>query len=99
MTKKRVPKAVREFRQEMAIKQRKRTSEWKRKEFEAALAKEKLETYRDIFGVFCGLSHKAMESAACQKIVKLAARGFNARQIIDYMEPKKRDSIPGGRIG
>jgi hypothetical protein len=89
MTKKRVSKAVREMLQEMAIKQRKRTNEMKRKSFEDALAKEKLETYGDLFGVFCGLSRKAIEAAACRKIEELAARGFNAQQIIVYMEPKK----------
>jgi hypothetical protein len=82
-------KFIRDFKRQMALKCAKHTREWKKKEFENAMAKEKVETHGDIFGIFCGLSKRAMEVAALNRIEMLAGMGYSPARIVEVMEPKR----------
>ncbi len=61
----------------------------KKKAFAEVLAKEKVETYMDIYNIFCGLSRKAINSAAYKEIHALARSGFGPSAIVELMEGKK----------
>jgi hypothetical protein len=80
---------IRELKRDIAAKCAKKTREYKKNEFEKAMAKDKVETYGDIYGLFCGLSRKAMEVAALNRIERLAAMGYSPAKIIELMEVKK----------
>jgi hypothetical protein len=71
---------------EIAVAQARHTRKYKRDMFEAACEKGKVETYRDVFGVFFGLSRKAIEVAALSEIIRLAHFGFSPDKIVKCME-------------
>jgi hypothetical protein len=80
---------IRKLKRQIAVKCAKRTREWKKKAFEDVIAKEKIETYGDIFGIFYGLSKRAIEVAALNRIEVLAGMGYSPARIIGVMEVKK----------
>jgi hypothetical protein len=86
---KRESKFIRDFKKKMALDMAKHTREHKKTEFKKAIAKEKVETLGDAYGLFCGLSKKAMEVAAIRRIESLARMGYNPAKIMELMEPKK----------
>ena len=88
MTKKQLT-SIRELKRKMAMDSAKHTREYKKSEFEKAMAKDKVETHGDIYGIFCGLSKRAMEVSALCRIETLAVMGYNPKRIIELMEPKK----------
>jgi Ca2+-binding EF-hand superfamily protein len=81
--------SVRKLRKEMAQELAKRTRERKKEALKQVLSKEKVETYGDIFAIFDGLSKKAVEKTALDKIFTLAHLGNSPAEIIKLMEPKK----------
>ncbi len=87
---KREPAAVRKWKKEWADAKAKRTREYKRKAFDDAMAKEKVETLGDILGIFYGLSRAAVETAAYGRIHDLAACGLTPAEIVKSMEPPKK---------
>jgi hypothetical protein len=80
---------IRELKREMAIKMAKKTREYKKNEFEKAVAKDKVETCGDIYGLLCGLSWRAKEIAAMNRIEMLAGMGYSPAKIIELMDIKK----------
>jgi hypothetical protein len=88
---KREPKFIRNLKKQMAKSQAKYTRDHKKEEFEKVKAKGKEETYGDLYGIFCGLSKKAIVSAACWRIEWLASAGCSPTEIIERMEPKRID--------
>jgi hypothetical protein len=82
-------KYIRDLKRQTAINCAKRTREWKEEAFENVMAKGKVETYGDVFGVFCGLSKKAVEVAALNRIEALARMGYSPARIMEVMEPKR----------
>jgi hypothetical protein len=87
--KKKQPKYVRELKQEIGREIAKKTRERRRKEFIAVMAKDKVETYGDIWAIFNGLSKKAKDSAVAQRIFTLARLGNRPKEIVEILEPKK----------
>jgi hypothetical protein len=83
-------KSIRDMKKQMAKEQAKRTREAKKKSFEKVMTKGSVETYEDVFGIFDGLSRRAIELAAYHRIEELARSRRTARQIIEIMEQKKR---------
>jgi hypothetical protein len=81
---------IRGLKREIGAKCAKKTREYKKNEFEKAIAKDKVETHGDIYGLFCGLSRRAMEVAALNRIESLAAMGYSPAKIIELMEVKRR---------
>jgi hypothetical protein len=53
------------------------------------MSKEKVETYGDIYDVLLGLSRRAMEVAAIERIRVLASMGYSPARIIKVMEVKR----------
>jgi len=86
---KREPKFIWNLKKQMAKDMAKHTREYKKIELEKVKAKGKVETYGDIYGIFCGLSKKAIESAAFWRIEWLASAGCSPTEIIERMEPKR----------
>jgi hypothetical protein len=82
--------AIRNIRKKIAQDQAKRTRARKKEAFEKVLSKEKVETYGDIFAIFDGLSKKAVEKTAFDKIFTLAHLGNSPAKIIELMERKKK---------
>jgi hypothetical protein len=80
---------IRDLKRKMATDLAKRTREYKKSEFEKAMAKDKVETHGDLYGIFCGLSKRAMEVSALQRIEALAVMGYSPKKIIELMEVKK----------
>jgi hypothetical protein len=78
------------LKQKTAICLAKHIREWKREMFESACKKGKVETYGDVIGVFYGLSRKAVELAAYDKIQMLASLGYSAAEIAERMEGKNK---------
>jgi hypothetical protein len=78
-----------ELKKKLALDMAKRTREHKQNEFKKAIAKDKVETLGDVYGLFCGLSKRAMEVAAISRIESLARMGYNPAKIMELMEPKK----------
>lgn len=91
---KREPAAVRKWKKEWAEAKAKRTREYKKKAFDDAMAKEKVETYADVIGLFYGLSRRAIEKAAYGRIFELAALGNTPVQIFELLEPPKKSKEP-----
>jgi hypothetical protein len=88
MTKKQLA-YIRDLKKKIGADSAKRTRAYKKNEFEKAMAKDKVETHGDIYGIFCGLSKRAMEISALHRIETLAAMGYSPKKIIELMEPKK----------
>jgi hypothetical protein len=86
---KRQEEYIRGLRREIAAKCAKKTREYKREQFKAAMAKEKVETFGDVYGIFCGLSRRSMEVAALDRIETMARRGYSPVKIVELMEIKK----------
>jgi hypothetical protein len=76
------------LKQEMAVRLAKKTREARRGLFDEVCKKGKVETAFDVIGVFHGLSRRAVEAAAIEKIMRLAGLMFTPEQIVKYMEPK-----------
>jgi alkylated DNA nucleotide flippase Atl1 len=95
---KRESKFIRDFKQEFAKKCRKQTLERKRDELQKVLQKGKVETYSDIFGLFAGLTRKAIEIAAYEKIRRLASLGYDPKEILKLMNPEKTKKVCHGAI-
>jgi hypothetical protein len=87
--KKREPKYVQELRKEMADRLRKHTIEYKKEQFRKALSKGNVETFDDVYGIWCGLSAAAKENAVYKVIIDFARRGITAREIVDSLEVKE----------
>jgi hypothetical protein len=86
---KRESKYIRDLKRQLATNQAKRAREAKKKSFEEVMAKEKVETYGDIIGIFNGLSRNAIDLAAYHRIAELARFRKTPLEIIEIMEPKK----------
>jgi hypothetical protein len=68
------------------------TRKAKRERFEAVLQKGKVEYTADFYGLFCGLSRKAIDNAAFQRIIHLTVvDGFTPREVIRIMEQWRRE--------
>ena len=63
--------------------------EAKKKMFAEVCAKGKVETLWDVYGVFFGLSRKAIENAAHREIMFHARLGRTVKEIIERMDDKK----------
>jgi hypothetical protein len=87
--KKREPKYVQELRKEMAARLRKHTVEHKKEQFRKALSKGKVETFGDVYGIWCGLSAAAKDNAVYHEIMYLARGGKTAQEIVDILEVRK----------
>jgi hypothetical protein len=85
-----VTKKIQSLKKEWAKKMAAGTRARKKDEFEKVKAKGKVETFGDIYGVFCGLSKRAIEASAFHEIQKLAALGYGPEMIIERMEPVKK---------
>jgi hypothetical protein len=77
------------MKKQMAKDQARRTRKAKKEAFERVMAKEKVETYGDIYDVFLGLSKRAIEIAAIERIRVLGTMGYSPARIIEVMEVKK----------
>jgi hypothetical protein len=80
---------IRDLKRKIAADCARRTREYKKGELGKAVAKDKVETYGDVYGILCGLSRHAMEVAAMHRIETLAAMGYSPAKIIELMEVKK----------
>ena len=88
---------IRDLKRKIAANAAKRIHEWKKEQFEKAIAKDKVETEGDVYGIFCGLSKRAMENAALHRIRVLAGMRHSPVKIIELMEPKK-EKIKNAKI-
>ena len=80
---------IRDLKRKIAADCAKRTREYKKKEFEKAIAKDNVQTVGDVCGIFYGLSKRAIEGAAFHRIEMLAGMGYSPAKIIELMEPKR----------
>jgi hypothetical protein len=83
-------KFIREAKKQAAKDQARRTRTAKKEAFERVAAKGKVETYGDIFDLFCGLSRRAVEIAALDRIRTFVRMGYSPERIIDVMEIKRK---------
>jgi hypothetical protein len=83
-------KYIRDLKKQMANDQARRTRKAKKEAFERVMSKEKVETYGDIYDLFCGLSRRALEVAALDRIQTLTRMGYSPERIIDVMEIKRK---------
>jgi hypothetical protein len=83
-------KYIEDLKKKMAKDQARRTREAKKDSFATVMAKEKIETYGDLFGVFDGLSERAKNAAVLLRIQTLAVVGYSPAEIVKMMEPKRR---------
>ncbi|MDR0710345.1 MAG: hypothetical protein LBF77_09795, partial [Spirochaetaceae bacterium] len=72
-----------------------RTRKAKKESFERVMGKGKVETYGDVFDLFCGLSRRAIEVAAIARIQTLVRLGYSPARIIGIMEVKRRKQHDG----
>jgi hypothetical protein len=84
------PKFIRDLKQQMAKDMARRTRKAKKESFERVLAKGTMETYGDIYDLFCGLSRRAIEVAAIERIHTFVRMGYSPERIIEVMEVKRR---------
>lgn len=77
------------IKQEIAARKRQVTREAKKRIFDEVWAKGKVENKRDVWGVFFGLSRKAVENAAIREIIFHARCGDTVKEIIERMKDKK----------
>jgi anthranilate/para-aminobenzoate synthase component I len=80
--------AVRNLKRQMTAKCAKLVRERKRNEFEAVVAKGKVETYGDVFAIYDKLSGRAKRYAAFVRIETLASLGYSPEKIFEIMESK-----------
>jgi len=81
--------SLREIKQKIAREVAQKIRKQRREEFSVVMAKNKIETYGDIFAIFNGLSKKAKDRAVIDKIYLLAKCGESPAEIIKTMEVKK----------
>jgi hypothetical protein len=84
---KRKPKYIQEIKKQIAAEVRKKRTAFRKEKIKEALSKDKVETFDDICGIYYGLSRRAVELAAYDKIHRLAALGYSPLEIIKVMEP------------
>jgi hypothetical protein len=82
-------KYIQDLKKQMANDQARRTRKAKKEAFERVMSKEKVETYGDIYDIFCGLSRRAIEIAAIDRIRVLGTMGYSPARIIEVMEVKR----------
>jgi len=87
--KKKQPKYIREFNQEIRREIARKARKRKREELAEVMTKDKAETYGDVYAIFNGLSKKAKDWAVLDRIFTLSSLGKNPTEIIKMMEPKK----------
>jgi hypothetical protein len=66
-----------------------KTREMKREWFDRVCKKSRVENGDDVCGIFMGLSRKAIELAAYDKIFRLARLGYSPSEIVRRMEGKQ----------
>jgi hypothetical protein len=79
------------IKQEIALLKRKVTRETRKKMFDEVCVKGRVETLWDVSCIFFGLSHKAVENAACREIMYHARRGCTVKEILELMEVRNEN--------